>query len=87
MKKVMPFVAYTKERIASVGMSALDLTLDFEELKVLADNSDYLTSTLGLEGVTPTYSSEATEKIQEECRPGNPFIVFRYLLVTHGPKA
>lgn len=77
MKKVMPFVAFTKERIGAVGMSALDLTLDFDELRVLEDNIDYLINTLALEGVDVKYSSEAAEKVQEECRPGNPFIVFR----------
>ena len=77
MKKVMPFVAFTKERIANQGMSALDLSLEFDELKVLQDNVDYVTATLQLEGVSVQYSSEASDKIQEECRPGTPFVVFR----------
>ena len=77
MKKVMPFVAFTKDRVAAVGMSALELSLEFDEAAVLADNADYLTATLALEGVEVVYSSEASEKIQEECRPGNPFINFR----------
>jgi leucyl-tRNA synthetase len=77
MKKVMPFVAWTKERVTTQGMSALDLTLDFDEKQVLLDNTIYLTNTLVLEGVDVKYSSEADEKTQEECRPGAPFIIFR----------
>lgn len=77
MKKVMPFVQFTKERISSVGMSALDLTLEFDEKQVLMDNLSYITNDLLLEGIEVIYSSDAGDKIQEECRPGNPFIQFR----------
>ena len=76
-KKVMPFVAFTKDRIAQVGMSALDLTLEFDEHSVLVDNMDYIVSTLQLDGVNIAFSDEASEKTQEECRPGAPFITFR----------
>jgi len=44
---------------------------------VLEDNKDYLISTLQLEGIDVEYSDKASEKTQEECRPGAPFIVFR----------
>ena len=37
---------------------------------------DYLVSTLQLEGINLAYSTDASEKTQEECRPGGPFIVF-----------
>ena len=74
----MPFVAFTKERVAANGLSALDLTLEFDEKAVLEDNLDYLATNLTLEGMEVKFSSEANEKTQEECRPGNPFIVFRY---------
>lgn len=76
MKKVMPFVAFTKERIANQGMSALHLTLEFDERQVLVDNLDYLTGTLQLDGMEVKWSNEANEKTQEECRPGVPFVVF-----------
>ena len=44
---------------------------------MLEDNKDYLISTLQLEGIDVEYSDKASEKTQEECRPGAPFIVFR----------
>lgn len=76
-KKTMPFVQFVKARIEEFGLAALDLTLDFDEAEVLLDNLDYLTSTLQMEGVDVKFASEANEKIQEECRPGTPFILFR----------
>jgi len=77
MKKVMPFVAFAKERVADQGLSALDLSLEFDEKKVLEDNLNYLLNTLEMEGVDVKFSSEASEKIQEDCRPGVPFVIFR----------
>ncbi len=78
MKKVMPFVQFTKERVAKIGMQALDLKLDFDEKAVLEDNASYITGSLGLEGLDVIFSSEAgNEKMQEECRPGAPYIQFR----------
>ena len=71
MKKVMPFVAWAKERVTEQGLSALDLSLEFDEKKVLEDNLNYLMSTLQMEGIDVKFSSEANEKTQEECRPGN----------------
>ena len=44
---------------------------------MLQDNKSYLISTLQLEGIDIEYSDKASEKTQEECRPGAPFIVFR----------
>ena len=77
MKKVMPFVAWTKERVAQQGLSVLDLTLDFDEKSVLESNLDYLLNNLQLDGMDVKFSNEANEKTQEECRPGVPFIIFR----------
>ena len=77
MKKVMPFVVWSKERVSDLGLSALDLTLEFDEKQVLEDNAAYLLSTLQLDGIDIKFSNEANEKTQEECRPGEPFIVFR----------
>ena len=77
MKKVMPFVAWTKERVAAQGLSVLDLTLDFDEKQVLEDNLSYLLNSLLLDGMEVKFSNEANEKTQEECRPGGPFIIFR----------
>lgn len=77
MKKVMPFVAWTKERVAAQGLSVLDLTLDFDETQVLEGNLAYLLNNLQLDGMDVKFSNEANEKTQEECRPGGPFIVFR----------
>lgn len=46
MKKVMPFVQVTREKMETVGLSALNLTLDFDEFDVLENNKDYLKNTL-----------------------------------------
>ena len=56
--------------MADQGLSALDLSLEFDEKKVLEDNLNYLLNTLEMEGVDVKFSSEASEKIQEDCRPG-----------------
>ncbi|GLH12065.1 Leucine--tRNA ligase, cytoplasmic [Gryllus bimaculatus] len=72
MKRVMPFVQTTKEKMQSIGVDALNLTLDFDEMNVLANNRLYLENTLGLEEIILKYTDEAPENIREECRPGNP---------------
>ncbi len=82
MKKVMPFVQFTKERVAQSGLSILDLTLEFDEKDVLMNNMDYILSSLQLEGVDVKFSTEAGEKTQEECRPGAPFVLYRHGLST-----
>ena len=46
MKRVMPFVQVMKEKMQLLGLSALNLTLDFDEFKVLQDNKKYLENTL-----------------------------------------
>merc|ERR1712062_882081 len=79
MKKVMPFVAWTKERVAAQGLSVLDLTLEFDEKQVLEDNLAYLLNNLQLDGMDVKFFNEANEKTQEECRPGGPFSLIRRL--------
>merc|ERR1740128_93764 len=76
MKKVMPFVAFMKERVVTSGLSVLDTSLPWDEMKVLEENMTYITTTLGLEGVNLALSSELGEK-GEDCRPGAPIIAFR----------
>lgn len=46
MKKVMPFAQFVKEKMKVVGISALDLTLEFNEFEVLKNNKSYLKKTL-----------------------------------------
>lgn len=46
MKKVMPFVQTTKEKMADTGIDALNLSLDFSESDVLTQGSEYLRTTL-----------------------------------------
>lgn len=48
MKRVMPFVQLVKEKMETVGLSALNLTLDFNEFEVLEINKEYLKNTLGV---------------------------------------
>ncbi|XP_046624335.1 leucine--tRNA ligase, cytoplasmic [Neodiprion virginianus] len=76
MKRVMPFVQATREKMDTLGVSALNLTLDFDEVDVLTINQDYLRSTLDLEKIEIKYSDEAPEKTKEECCPGAPYISF-----------
>jgi leucyl-tRNA synthetase len=78
MKKVMPFVAMVSDRVEALGKIAMAVTVDFDELEIINLNLEYLKTTLDLEGleVKFTDSDSASEKIKEEVRPGNPFIVY-----------
>ena len=79
MKKVMPFVAFTKERVSQVGLGALDLTLEFDGKAVLERDAVYLANSLQLDGIEVKSSTESeNEKMQEECRPGRR--IFSYLV-------
>ena len=51
MKKVMPYVQMVKERYDLIGERALSLTSPFDEMKILKENSDYITGTLELQGI------------------------------------
>merc|ERR1712227_1066861 len=76
MKKLMPFVQYIKKQVEANGPSAMDLTVDFDEHEVLMDNLAYLIKAVELEDIQIKASSDAEEKIAEECTPGKPFSVF-----------
>ncbi|XP_014470950.1 PREDICTED: leucine--tRNA ligase, cytoplasmic [Dinoponera quadriceps] len=76
MKRVMPFAQLMKEKVESVGLSALNLTLDFNEFDVLENNKDYLINTLDLDEIIIKYTDEAPEKTKEECCPGAPYMSF-----------
>ncbi|XP_046391331.1 leucine--tRNA ligase, cytoplasmic [Ischnura elegans] len=76
-KKVMPFVQAVREKMDKVGIQALSLTLEFDEMKVLQMNKTYLTNTLDLEDIQFKFTDESgavDEKLREECCPGAPFI-------------
>ncbi|XP_047126079.1 leucine--tRNA ligase, cytoplasmic isoform X1 [Hydra vulgaris] len=77
MKKLMPFVAYVKDRVQSEGASAMDLTVPFDETAVLTENLAYLLKSVELEKIEIKPSSDAEAKIQEECLPGRPYSVFK----------
>ncbi|XP_011877441.1 PREDICTED: leucine--tRNA ligase, cytoplasmic isoform X2 [Vollenhovia emeryi] len=76
MKRTMPFVQFVKEKMETAGLSALNLTLDFNEFDVLENNKDYLKNTLGLQDIVVKYTDEAPEKTREECCPGAPYMNF-----------
>jgi leucyl-tRNA synthetase len=78
MKRVMPFAQAVREKIDGFGLQALNLTLDFDEMDVLSKSVVYLENTLDVESIELKYSdsTEATEKICEDCCPGIPYIVF-----------
>lgn len=46
MKRVMPFVQATREKLQKLGSKALAVTLEFNEAEVLKNNSIYLANTL-----------------------------------------
>ncbi|XP_050299958.1 leucine--tRNA ligase, cytoplasmic [Anthonomus grandis grandis] len=77
MKRVMPFVQATREKVQQLGLKALALTLEFDEAKILSDNSIYLANTLDVDEVFIKFTDdpEATDKMKE-CCPGSPFVVF-----------
>ncbi|KAF8792340.1 leucine--tRNA ligase, cytoplasmic-like [Argiope bruennichi] len=76
MKKVMPFAQVMKEKTKSLGISALNLFLDFDEMAVLKENKEYLLSTLDLEELLFKYTDESDDKTLEDCCPGEPIIVY-----------
>ncbi|XP_012534882.1 leucine--tRNA ligase, cytoplasmic [Monomorium pharaonis] len=82
MKRVMPFVQLIKEKMEIIGVSALNLSLDFNEFDVLENNKEYLQKTLGLYDIIIKYTDEAPEKTREECCPGAPYINFSASSVT-----
>jgi len=76
MKKLMPFVAHVKTQVKSEGLKALDLEVPFDEAKVLVDNLTYLVNAIELDSMEIKLSSEAEQKVKDECAPGKPFTVF-----------
>ncbi|KFM68479.1 Leucine--tRNA ligase, cytoplasmic, partial [Stegodyphus mimosarum] len=76
MKKVMPFAQAMKEKTESLGITALNLFLDFDEMAVLQENKDYLINTLELVDVSFKYSDEAKDSFLDDCCPGEPIIVY-----------
>lgn len=58
------------------GESVFNETTAFDEVAVLRENLSYLLMTLDLEGVDILCADQAEGKIQEDCRPGEPFIVY-----------
>ncbi|CAH1173802.1 unnamed protein product [Phaedon cochleariae] len=77
MKRVMPFVQTTREKLQQLGVKALALTLEFEEAEVLRKNSPYLSNSLDIEDIVIKFTDdpEASEKMKE-CSPGAPFVLF-----------
>lgn len=77
MKRVMPFVQATREKLEKLGAQALALTLEFDEAEILRNNSIYLANTLDVEEVFVKYTDEegASEKMKD-CCPGVPFVIF-----------
>ena len=59
------------------GEVVFEDTAPFDEMQVLSTNLDYLLTTLDLVGIEFKYSDEADARIQEDCCPQDPFIVYR----------
>ncbi|XP_018328827.1 leucine--tRNA ligase, cytoplasmic [Agrilus planipennis] len=77
MKRVMPFVQATREKLDQLGSKALAVTLEFDEMDVLKKSQTYLANTLDLEDLLLRYTDEegAPERTKE-CCPGQPYIIF-----------
>ncbi|CAG9765535.1 unnamed protein product [Ceutorhynchus assimilis] len=77
MKRVMPFVQATREKVDKLGLKALSLTLEFDESEILKSNSVYLAKSLDVDDVIIKFTDdpEANEKMKE-CCPGAPFVLF-----------
>lgn len=52
MKRVMPFVQATREKVDQLGLKALALTLEFDEAEILRNNSIYLANTLDVSSMS-----------------------------------
>ncbi|EFA02651.1 Leucine--tRNA ligase, cytoplasmic-like Protein [Tribolium castaneum] len=77
MKRVMPFVQATREKVEQLGPKALALTLEFNEAEVLTNNSVYLANTLNVDEVVVKFTDdEAADEKMKECCPGSPFVQF-----------
>lgn len=59
------------------GEEVFEDTAPFDEMQVLTSKSDYLLATLDLVGLEIKYADEADARIQEDCCPQEPFIVYR----------
>lgn len=46
MKRVMPFVQATREKMDKLGKQALALTMEFDEAAVLKNSTSYLANSL-----------------------------------------
>lgn len=78
MKRVMPFVQATRENMDRIGVDALSVGLEFDEVEILKQNIPYLSNTLDLDMIEVKYttSDDVPEKTKEDCAPGNPHISF-----------
>lgn len=78
MKKVMPFVAGTRERIKELGKAAMQVTVDFDECEILKTNQEYLRNTLELETIEICFTDDPTsnDKLKESVCPGSPLIAY-----------
>lgn len=78
MKRVMPFVQATREKLEKFGQKALAVGLEFDEAEVLRNNRLYLANTLDVDEVVVKYTDdkEATDKMKDIC-PGQPHIIFK----------
>lgn len=77
MKKVMPFAEFRKQIVAELGEEAFNLTLPFDERKVLEANITYLKNALGVNDVTIKEAADSDDsRIIEDCCPSRPIIIF-----------
>jgi len=78
-KGVMPFVAYVRKAMETVGKAALATVVPFNEAEVLQQNSEYFKKTLKINSVDVLeIKSCTTQKMVDVCKPGNPELQFTF---------
>ena len=84
MKKLMPFVVYSKELLEKTGdIRALEQHLTFDEYEVLTSNQEYFRRALNLEQIeilsTDQIDAENNNSVNlDDVLPGKPLIHFRH---------
>eukprot|EP00002_Diphylleia_rotans_P001750 TRINITY_DN1098_c0_g1_i1.p1 TRINITY_DN1098_c0_g1~~TRINITY_DN1098_c0_g1_i1.p1 ORF type:complete len:1073 (-),score=277.98 TRINITY_DN1098_c0_g1_i1:104-3322(-) len=79
-KKVMPFVAFTKEAVKVEGSSAFDLATPFDEVAVLTENAEFIKRSFGMNEVyihtADDESAPDPQSKKSQALPGKPSFIF-----------
>ncbi|XP_073994755.1 leucine--tRNA ligase, cytoplasmic-like [Rhodnius prolixus] len=75
-ERAMPFVKYISDKVNDVGISALNLTSDIDEMEVLNENKSYLLQTIKVKEVKLLYTDDAStpDNIKQKTSPYFPYL-------------